>query len=492
MNIIASLRQRADRLARGGALDVEVDALPTRAAALPDTSLLQLRAEVAAIANDAGRLQTVLAGVAAHRSRREHGHTGLAATQGHATPQPLIQAITGTTRVDATRHVRVGMSLMECPPDPDDAPEQGQTAGSSRAPWHAPLQRALLDDTLTTAQHDAIRTGVGEPDLADPALGDPGLSDRGPEVPGPNGLEHPASADAVVEAWSLATESLIVHAQTMPTEELAKKTRTLRDLLDPVGTEARFARRYENRSWRMWVCGDGQHRARIAFDDEMALWARTLLNSALRPRRGGSRFVADDERTAAAELARRSTHERTTRARPHGGHAPRRVPRIRLRRVRLPPTRRVDGPHQERHRSPRRVRPAHRHRTRRRRRRRTPWHRDRSEPVHERVPPGHRRLVRQPPRPRTRTTPLHREATPDARRPRRRMPLARLSTTRLVLRSPPLRPRRRRPRTHPHRPRCACIPQPGHGRPIALHSKAARKWAWDPSPPPRHARWRTG
>ena len=38
---------------------------------------------------------------AAQRSKRENGHSGLAAIQGHASPVALVQSITGGTRADA-------------------------------------------------------------------------------------------------------------------------------------------------------------------------------------------------------------------------------------------------------------------------------------------------------------------------------------------------------------------------------------------------------
>lgn len=54
----------------------------------------------------------------------------------------------------------------------------------------------------------------------------------------------------------------------------------------------------------MWSDDDGGHHARIDFDDEMAAWVRSVIGAALRPRRGGPRFIAADERDAADELAR--------------------------------------------------------------------------------------------------------------------------------------------------------------------------------------------
>ena len=279
VNIVTAMRERVERISACGSLDVEASALPERAGELTDDVLLSTMRDLAALANDATRLQAVLAGVAAHRSRREDGHAGLAATLGHASPVALIQAVTGGTKADASRQVRVGESLLGV------SGARGEGAATTAdlksddlvPPWRRSLRQALLEGTLTTAQHDAIRAGLGEPPTGDD--------------------------ERVHEAWALAAEGLIDEAGSLAVEELAKRSRTMRDLLDPTGAESRSARRYEGREFRMWIDAEGQHRARIAFDDEMALWLRTVRDSALRPRRGGPRFVTADERAAADELA---------------------------------------------------------------------------------------------------------------------------------------------------------------------------------------------
>ncbi|HEY6800498.1 MAG TPA: DUF222 domain-containing protein [Agromyces sp.] len=289
------MRERLDRLSAHEGLDVEASALLPGALNLSDATLLALIADVAAIMHDAERVQSVLAGVAAQRSRREHGHSGLAAGQGHATPSSLIQAITGGTKAEANRHVRVGTALFEEGSDgteaapaagagAEDAGDGPSAPASADAPWHAPLQDALLDGRLTSAQFDAIRRGLGEP------CGD--------------NAEHFAdhATRAVREAWSLAALDLIDEAGSLAPEQLAKRARIVRDLLDPVGAEERFAKRFESRSYRMWVDADGQRRGNIAFDDEMGLWMQSMFDAALRPRRGGPRFVSDEERRQAEEL----------------------------------------------------------------------------------------------------------------------------------------------------------------------------------------------
>ena len=296
MNILTAMRERVDRLAATVELDVDAPRLPAHAARLSDTAVLEALRDLAGIANDAARMQSVLAGVAAQRSRREAGHGGLAATQGHSSPVALVQSITGGTRADARRQVRVGESLLDT--GGVDAVDSARAAGSSDAAgpgeadgpedatrpavppvWHEPLRGALLDGRITAAQHDAIRSGLG--------------------VPIVDGVDE----ETALRAWSVAAEGLADEAASLPAEELVVRARALRDVLDPAGAEQRFAQRYERRSLRMWVDEHGQHHARLAFDDEMAHWVRSLLSSALRPRRGGPRFVTEEERAQAAALA---------------------------------------------------------------------------------------------------------------------------------------------------------------------------------------------
>ena len=297
MNILTAMRERLDLLAVFAELDVEPTDLPAGAAALSDASVLEVLRHVTAIANDAERLQSVIAGVAATGSRREQGHSGLAAGQGHASPAALIQSITGGSRADALRQLRVGAALLdegETSGAPADAGSSGahdhdgapspdvdplSAAPSVREPWHAPLRAALLEGRLTPSQHDAIRGGLGEPEAA--------------------GVD-PTSAAL---AWSVAAETLVDEAvDGASVEELRSRARQMRDILDPAGAANRFQARYEKRSLRMWIDQHGQHHGHITFDDEMALFVRSMLAAALRPRRGGPRFVTDTERAAAADL----------------------------------------------------------------------------------------------------------------------------------------------------------------------------------------------
>ena len=143
-----------------------------------------------------------------------------------------------------------------------------------------PSARAMLSGVQTPPQSDAILRGLGEP---------PAGSDS-------------VSADDVREVWSLAAAQLIAEAADVDVDELARRARQVRDALDPVGAEERHARCFERRSYRRWTDSDGVHHSHMTFDDENAAFWDAVIDSALRPRRGGPRFVTDEERAAADEL----------------------------------------------------------------------------------------------------------------------------------------------------------------------------------------------
>src|SRR5690606_21674614 len=154
------------------------------------------------------------------------------------------------------------------------------------------LRQALFDGRLTPAQHDAIFRGLGQP----PARG---------------GDEHPT--DEMIEVWSLAATQLIGEAAETSLEDLARRARQVRDTLDPEGVQERFERSYEARSWRSWRNADGQHHTHIISDDEDAAWLDSMRDAALRPRRGGPRFMTDEERAAASALVDDPRDRKSTR-----------------------------------------------------------------------------------------------------------------------------------------------------------------------------------
>jgi len=266
MTFLTEFSTRAQAVAGHEALDVDSRELLAAVRGLADDDVIAVFEEAAAVIGCIERLKVVTAAVIAERSAVPHG--GLAGTRGHRSPVTLIQDITGGSRADATRTVRVGASLLDDPPPPADGDSAAPTV---REPWHAGLRRSMLDGDLTTAQHDAIRRGLGEP----------------------------CAGDGAATVWTVAASQLAVEAAALPVEELVKRARAVRDALDPIGAQERFDRRFADRSWRTWTDADGAHHARIDFDDEMFAWVESIISAALRPRRGGPRFTTEAERADA-------------------------------------------------------------------------------------------------------------------------------------------------------------------------------------------------
>ncbi|MBN9177903.1 MAG: DUF222 domain-containing protein [Microbacterium sp.] len=223
----------------------------------------------------------MLAGVVARRSARDRGHGGLAQVEGFRTPVQMVKEITGATRGEAIRAVKVGEALVAGVPDLTQDAEAAPLSPDEEVavrPWHEPLGDALLAGRLSSAQVDAIRRGLGEP----PAMDRP--------------------ADDVREVWRVAAMQLIDEATSCSVEDLIAAARSVRDAIDPAGAEERWRDHYAARSFRMRTDAEGRRHGHIVFDDATFAFWQTVMDAALRPRRGGPRFLTDEERAAASEL----------------------------------------------------------------------------------------------------------------------------------------------------------------------------------------------
>lgn len=228
------------------------------------------------------------AGVVAARSSRDAGHGGMAQIRGHRNATAFVQDLTGTTKAEAAKQVRLGEALHAADTAPagggdnsgdNDRADECAGADATARPWHAVLSDAYLARRLTSDQKQAILRGLGQPPIT-----------------------GAADADAVIAAWAAAAEQLIAEAAGRSVEELECTARTVRDLLDPDGCARRFDDRYRRRGYRTWIDSDGARHGRIDFDDEGAAWVQTIIDTALRPRRGGPRFVDAAEAAHAKHL----------------------------------------------------------------------------------------------------------------------------------------------------------------------------------------------
>lgn len=326
-------------------------------AGLEGADVLALLKASDALVRSADRVRTVATGVIASRSGRDAGHSGLAQSHGHRNAVALVQEATGASRAEAAKQVRVGEALIEAARQASDAgdealpdggscdgadagmpgpegegedgagervggagvgadraddlgsvgagadgaddvsagvdPESADEAGRAARSWRTWLSEALLHGKLTRDQHHAILRGLGEP--PEPETVDPADADAVAWAA--------ARAQAAREAWAVAAQQLIEEAKYRTVEELGQQARMIRDRLDPEGAARRFEARYNNRGFRTWTDADGGKHGRIDFDDESYLWWQSVFDSALRPRRGGPRFVDPDEKKSAEQLA---------------------------------------------------------------------------------------------------------------------------------------------------------------------------------------------
>ena len=253
---IASLRTLVGEVACASELPGSIEALDDAST----VELMSLSGELAAFAD---QLCAVGAAVIARRSERSAGVTGVAQSRGHRNAVSFVQELTGTTRAEAAKHVRVGESLLEHEPtsavpqaESDEPPGSQQTTTDlPRPPWHACLSRAVFTGALTSAQHDAIRRGLGAPPERD------------------DNADATAAAHA---AWALAAEQLISEAAARTVEELVRTARTVRDQLDPEGAHARFEARHLGRSFRTYTDADGIYHGHFTFEDEGFAWVRAI------------------------------------------------------------------------------------------------------------------------------------------------------------------------------------------------------------------------
>lgn len=287
--------------------DCDADLARASMMLMTDAEIADILEETAGVAKQIEQIQILAAGVAAARSSRERGHSGFSQSRGHRSAASFVQSVTGSTKAEANRKVRVGEALLDDADDADDAAgaddatgdgNEAPASGDDRqrrpdaGPWFQPMRDALSDGRLTSAQFDAIRRGLGDP----PQPGDDAPDDE------TDAEERARAQQAAHAAWRQAAHHLVGEAAERTVEELWQAARTVRDLLDPEGAEERFLARYEKRSFRTFRGQDGQKRASMVFDDEGDLFLETLMAAAMRPRRGGPRFVDPDEKEKAASL----------------------------------------------------------------------------------------------------------------------------------------------------------------------------------------------
>ncbi len=212
------------------------DAAALAPAALGDDALLDAQKSLASSIRTLESAASRVAAEIARRSSRDLGYEGLAQRLGARTPERLVQLLSGSSLADARRLVRVG---------------------TATEPWLAPA------DGLGVQQIDAIRSGLA--------------STLSPEM-----LE-PAVAQLAAEATSLDVDAL------------ARRAREVRDELDASSTALHEEVMRGQRFLRLTPLPTGMTRVSGLLDPESAAIVVGAVDAITAPRRGGPRFVSQDE-----------------------------------------------------------------------------------------------------------------------------------------------------------------------------------------------------
>src|SRR5690606_11487399 len=92
--------------------DVCAENVQAAVARMDDADVVAVLAAAAEAGRHLEQVRLAAAGVIAPRSPRESGHSGLAQRRGHRSPVGLVQELTGATKGEAARQVRVGAELL--------------------------------------------------------------------------------------------------------------------------------------------------------------------------------------------------------------------------------------------------------------------------------------------------------------------------------------------------------------------------------------------
>jgi hypothetical protein len=249
-NLASRFRESA-----AGVVTVSVDS--EALAQLDDDRLLWANEQISVHRRHLDLYAAAIAGELALRSRRELGFAGLAQRKGFISPEALVQSLSQLSRAEASKLVRIGSLL-----------SVGAQTGSSAdrfpaaPPWQASLLAAVSAASLSTDAADAIRRGLGDVDSA---------------VTG--------------AALALASEVLVIEAESLTVDQLLRTARQRRTELDADSVARREKQQRDDRSVKRWIRSDGMYALSGVLDPESGRVIFAALDDVLSPRRGGPRFV---------------------------------------------------------------------------------------------------------------------------------------------------------------------------------------------------------
>ncbi|MGV8883102.1 MAG: DUF222 domain-containing protein [Rhodoglobus sp.] len=256
-----------------------------------------LLASISRLSTLSGMVETLTAracAVAATRSSRDLGHSGLAARSGFTSTEKLIQAVTRSTGPEAARLVQVGQMMTDsalepvllpvstgelddagCPvPLLDDTGEPVvELVETNPTPWLNPVVAAVESGAVSPAAASAIRRGLSDP-----------------------------SSAVDIEALRDAVDILLQLACRVNADLLFTKARQLRDELDMEGVADREKALHDARYFRIRQNPDGSYRGSFQYGPEDGALLDSIISTLMSPRRGGPRFVDETSRTRAQAL----------------------------------------------------------------------------------------------------------------------------------------------------------------------------------------------
>lgn len=267
-------------------------------AALDSAQLTAATRSIATLRQAVDRFAALAAAEVARRSRHELGHQGLAQRAGFLNPIAMIQSVAQVGRQEAARMVEAGALLADAhfaaragesadervseivgervggggAGDATGGDPAAGTASSRASDWRALLAAALSAGTLSLDAMDAIRrvlidvTGAGEEDLV------------------------------------LVAEQLIAAASSLSPDQLFRRARQARDLIDEEGIARREKQQRDLRSVRTWWDSNGMHCGSWRLASEDGTLVAEAFAQILSPRRGGPRFIDPAARAAAQDL----------------------------------------------------------------------------------------------------------------------------------------------------------------------------------------------
>ena len=232
---------------------------------LDDTALVEAGRAYAALQRAAQPYGAWIAGEIARRSSHEHGFDGLAKREGFIDAAALVQSISGSTRTEAAKLVRVGQLI--------GASSGAGVAGLNDARWQHPITNALAEGRLSIDAADAITRGLG-----------------------------PAADGVSTDELQAAATILVGEAETVNVDRLHRAARRFRDDCDAAGIARREKERRDLQYFSARRRNDGMVVGSFAFADEDGALLLSIYDEATHPRRGGPRFVSARELERARKI----------------------------------------------------------------------------------------------------------------------------------------------------------------------------------------------